>query len=83
MTADIVGPLCSPLDYLARDLELPTVEVGDLVAIPNVGAYGLTAGLTAFLSHRPPVEIVLDGGREIEAVQLRAGHESLAALSVN
>jgi diaminopimelate decarboxylase len=55
--ADVVGPLCSPLDCLARGVTLAKVEPGDVVAIPNVGAYGLTASLTHFLSHELPVEI--------------------------
>src|SRR5262249_53430277 len=46
---DVVGPLCSPLDSLARNLKLPRLKPGDLVAIPNVGAYGLSASLIGFL----------------------------------
>jgi diaminopimelate decarboxylase len=57
VTADIVGPLCSPLDCLARGHKMSAVEVGDLLAIPNVGAYGLSASLTRFLSHDLPAEI--------------------------
>ncbi|HEX5117129.1 MAG TPA: hypothetical protein VFW65_18215 [Pseudonocardiaceae bacterium] len=29
--------------------------------MPNVGAYGLTASLTAFLSRSAPLEVVFDG----------------------
>jgi len=57
MVVDIAGPLCSPLDFLARGVKLPPLEPGDLLAIPNVGAYGLTASLTRFLSHDLPPEI--------------------------
>ena len=56
---DLVGPLCTPLDALARGVSMPQLRPGDLVEIPNVGAYGLTASLVAFLSHAAPVEIVL------------------------
>jgi diaminopimelate decarboxylase len=62
--ANVCGPLCTPLDVLGRRVRLPVVAAGDLLAIPNVGAYGLTASLLAFLSHRPAVEVVLDGDRE-------------------
>lgn len=68
--ATLVGPLCTPLDYLARETELPAVRRGDPVRIPNVGAYGLTASLVAFLSRDPPVEIVLDGGEVVDASRL-------------
>lgn len=79
ITADLVGPLCTPLDCLARGLKMPAVEPGDLIGIPNVGAYGLTASLLAFLSHPPPVEIAHEAGREIEVWRLRHGHERLSA----
>jgi diaminopimelate decarboxylase len=46
------------------------LATGDLVAIPNVGAYGLTASLLGFLSRDLPCEIVVDSGRFIEATRL-------------
>jgi diaminopimelate decarboxylase len=61
--ADIVGPLCSPLDCLGRNIAMPAIAPGDVLAIPNVGAYGLTASLTAFLGRRPPAEIAYRGER--------------------
>jgi diaminopimelate decarboxylase len=79
MTADVVGPLCTPLDSLARGLKMPVVESGDLIGIPNVGAYGLTASLLAFLSHPPPIEVTHENGRECEAWQLRHGHARISA----
>jgi|JI6StandDraft_1071083.scaffolds.fasta_scaffold14218_6 diaminopimelate decarboxylase len=74
ITADLVGPLCTPLDSLARGLKMPPVQPGDLIGIPNVGAYGITASLLAFLSHPPPVEVAHENGIEIESWQLRHGH---------
>lgn len=73
--ADIVGPLCTPLDSLARGVALPEVRPGDLLAIPNVGAYGLTASLLGFLSHPAPLEICLRGGEICEVWRWRTGHE--------
>ncbi|TDU62515.1 diaminopimelate decarboxylase [Prosthecobacter fusiformis] len=77
MTADIVGPLCTPLDSLARGLKLPVVEAGDLLAVPNVGAYGLTASLVAFLSHPAPVEISYREGEMEQVWRWRSGHQQL------
>ncbi len=37
--ADIVGPICEPGDYLARDFPMVMPEQGDLLAFTNVGAY--------------------------------------------
>ncbi|MGK7943630.1 MAG: hypothetical protein AB4058_04095 [Microcystaceae cyanobacterium] len=74
----VVGPLCSPLDCLSRNANLPaSAQVGDLVAIPNVGAYGLTASLVAFLTRPAPLEIALRYGQPVELYTLRTGHESV------
>jgi diaminopimelate decarboxylase len=66
VTADVVGPLCTPLDTVARDLSVPGPAVGDLVGIFQSGAYALTASPVDFLSHPFPAEVfVADGRTEI------------------
>ena len=60
-TVDIVGPLCTPLDTLARDVEVPVAHIGDLVGIFQSGAYARTASPLGFLSHLTPPEIWVDG----------------------
>jgi diaminopimelate decarboxylase len=55
----VVGPLCTPLDLLADNLEMAAAEVGDLIVVFQSGAYGLTASPTAFLSHPLPAEILV------------------------
>jgi diaminopimelate decarboxylase len=59
---DVVGPLCTPLDVLARNLPLPTVEVGDLVGVLQSGAYARTASPLGFLSHPAPPEVLAGAG---------------------
>src|SRR5262249_7536845 len=59
--AIVAGPLCTPLDSWARGVTVPRVGPGDLVCVPNVGAYGLSASLLAFLGHPAPLEVVVDG----------------------
>jgi diaminopimelate decarboxylase len=66
---NVVGPLCTPLDFWARGRTL-AVGPGDLIAVPNVGAYGLTASLLAFLGRHCPTELVLDGGAVVDASAL-------------
>jgi len=78
--AAVVGPLCSPLDRLASQAPLGNVQVDDLLAIPNTGAYGLTASLTGFLSHPAPLELVLRRGEPQAVFQLRTGHAPLNLL---
>ena len=57
--ASVVGPLCTPLDLLADRMELARAEVGDLVAVFQSGAYGLTASPLGFLSHPAPAEVLV------------------------
>ncbi|MEV4556225.1 type III PLP-dependent enzyme [Kitasatospora sp. NPDC049285] len=66
---DVVGPLCTPLDSWARGQRL-AVEAGDLVTVPQVGAYGLTASLLAFLGRACPTELVTDRGAVVDASAL-------------
>ena len=58
-TVSVVGPLCTPLDRLADQVELPVAQPGDVIAVFMAGAYGLTASPQAFLSHPPPRELLV------------------------
>ena len=55
----VVGNLCTPLDLLADQIELPHAEPGDLIAIFCAGAYGLTASPQAFLSQTTATEVMV------------------------
>ncbi len=55
----VVGPLCTPLDLLADRMSLAHAEPGDLIAVFQSGAYGLSASPTAFLSHPVPAEVLV------------------------
>ncbi len=57
--ANVVGPLCTPLDLLGDKSHLPEADVGDFIAVLQSGAYGLTASPTKFLSHPQPVEVLV------------------------
>ncbi|HKQ60687.1 MAG TPA: diaminopimelate decarboxylase [Candidatus Polarisedimenticolaceae bacterium] len=61
--ADVVGPLCTPLDVLGRDVELPEVVPGDLIGVFQSGAYARAASPLGFLSHPTPPEVLVEGGR--------------------
>lgn len=56
---NVVGPLCTPLDVLAQQMEMARADVGDLVVVFQSGAYGYTASPTRFLSHPEPAEILV------------------------
>ena len=55
----VVGCLCTPLDLLGDEVELPSADIGDLIVIFQAGAYGLTASPTAFLGHPAPMEVLV------------------------
>jgi diaminopimelate decarboxylase len=57
--ASVVGPLCTPLDLLADQMEMAKAEPGDLVVVFQSGAYGLTASPAAFLSHPHAREVLV------------------------
>jgi diaminopimelate decarboxylase len=59
-TVDIAGPLCTPLDVLAREINLPVVEVGDIVGVFQSGAYARTSSPLGFLSHLTPAEVWIE-----------------------
>jgi diaminopimelate decarboxylase len=57
---EVVGPLCESSDIFGRDRLLPPLEVGDLVAILDAGAYGSVMAST--YNRRPfPPEVLVDG----------------------
>ena len=63
-SAEVVGPLCTPLDVLGRAASLPsTVEIGDLIGVFQSGAYGRSASPMQFLSHDGPAEVMVDDGK--------------------
>ena len=58
---DIVGPLCESSDVLGRERPLPPVEVGDLLAVFDVGAYGASMASNYNRRMLAPEVIVDDG----------------------
>ncbi len=58
-SASVVGPLCTPLDLLADQMDLAQAGPGDLVVVFQSGAYGLTASPAAFLGHAPALEVLV------------------------
>lgn len=61
--ATVVGPLCTPLDVLVEEGEVPELRPGELAGFTFAGAYGLSASPAAFLGHPPPAELILRAGR--------------------
>lgn len=62
IVADVVGPVCESTDTFARDRQLAPVEVGDLMAVRDVGAYGAVMGST-YLRRPLAPEVLVDEGQ--------------------
>jgi diaminopimelate decarboxylase len=76
-TYDVVGPVCESADVLGTDRAL-AIAAGDLLAILDTGAYGMTMASNYNSRPRPP-EVLLDRGKAIE-VRSRESVASLFAL---
>ena len=61
--ASIGGPLCTPHDQFAEAIWMPRIREGDVLALLNAGAYGLTYSPTGFLSHASAAEVLIEGGK--------------------
>lgn len=57
---ELAGPLCTSIDRIGRNVKLPTLGVGDVIAIKSSGAYGLTSSPVHFISHALPKEIMAE-----------------------
>ncbi len=60
-TVTIAGKYCESGDILIKDIELPRLEPGDVVAIPASGAYCLSMASNYNLALRPAIVLVNDG----------------------
>ena len=61
-TVDVVGPVCETGDFFARDTRLPPVEPGDLLAILDAGAYGMSLA-SNYNSRGRAAEVLVEGSR--------------------
>ncbi len=60
----VCGALCTTNDLLAKQLPLPGLTLGSVLAFEKTGAYSMTEGISLFLSRDlPRIAIVDAGGR--------------------
>jgi diaminopimelate decarboxylase len=74
-TITLAGKFCESGDILIRDIALPRLEAGGLVALPASGAYNLAMASNYNLSVRPAVVFVRDGRARL--VRRRESYEDL------
>lgn len=74
---DVVGGVCEPSDFLAKDRMLPEVARGDLLAVFSAGAYGFVMASQYNSRPRPP-EVLVEGDRW-RVIRRRETYEDLVA----
>ena len=75
---DIVGPICESGDFLAKGVELPTLNSGDLLCVKSAGAYGFTMS-SNYNSRGRAAEVAVQGGKA-RLIRKRESFEDLIAL---
>ena len=73
-----MGPVCETGDFFARNRELPAVQEGDLLAILDAGAYGMS--LASNYNTRPRAAEILVDGRGHKVIRKRETIQDLLAL---
>ncbi len=79
-TVTVAGRFCESGDVLIRDIALPRLERGDLLAVPASGAYHVAMESNYNLAQRPAVLFVHDG--DVQLVRRRQSYEDLLALEL-
>ena len=72
---DVVGPICETGDFFARDRHLPEIAPGELVAILDTGAYGMS--LTSNYNTRPRPAEVMVAGKVVKVIRSRETFDDL------
>jgi len=75
---DVVGPICEPADFFAKDRALPPVNRGDLLSIFTAGAYGFSMA-SNYNARGRPAEVLVDG-KKFSIIRRRETYENLTTL---
>jgi diaminopimelate decarboxylase len=79
-TVTIAGKYCESGDVLIRDIDLPPLDPGDLLAVPAAGAYCIPMASNYNLALKPAVVIVSEGKATL--IRRRETYADLLALDV-
>jgi diaminopimelate decarboxylase len=77
-TVTLAGKYCETGDILVKDVSLPILGSGDLVAIPASGAYCIAMSSNYNMNPRPEIIMVSDGDSRI--IKRRETYQDLMAL---
>ena len=80
-TVTVAGKFCESGDVLARDVDLPEPETGELLALPASGAYCLMMASNYNMQTRPAVVLVNQGTSRL--IRRRETYQDLLASSID
>lgn len=72
----VAGPLCTPDDVLGRNVTLNRADRGDILCMPNMGAYGSSYSPFTFLGHPRACEVLIYKGKDF-LVRERGKYEEI------
>ena len=70
---NVCGSLCTVNDVILRDVELPKLNIGDVLVFKNCGAYSVTEGMALFLSRELPKVLFYDNENGFRIVRRQIG----------
>ena len=72
---DIVGPVCETTDFFIKNIELPELSVGSILALRSCGAYG--AVLSSEYNARPLIAEIMVSGDKFSVVRKKPSFEQM------
>ena len=76
---DVAGPICESTDFLGRERPLPSLERGDLLAVLDTGAYGMSMA-SHYNTHPRAAEVWIDERGAVERIRRRETAADLLAV---
>ena len=80
MKVTIAGKYCESGDILIRDIELPALSPGDIIAIPVNGAYSIPMASNYNMVPRPAIIMVREGKARL--IRKRESYQDLMGLDI-
>jgi diaminopimelate decarboxylase len=78
-STDVAGPICESTDFLGRERRLPPLERGDLLAVLDTGAYGMSMA-SHYNTHPRAAEVWIDERGVVERIRRRETAADLLAV---
>ncbi len=73
----ICGSLCSMNDIIVKEVDLPDIEIGDVICFKLTGAYSMTEGISLFLSRDIPAVYIKKSDGTIYCVRTKFETDTL------